>query len=419
VERSPETIDQLRDAAFALATMGDAEVLDGLAAALALWRGPDGYAARAAHDLAEYTGQSADMLRFGLERMLNAHSRDALAAWLADARVEAARATAAHRSDGQAPSLALLRGPSVIAQILAGNVAGLGIVAALEGLLARSAVLLKPAAGDPVTASLFKAAMDRAAPQLGKAIMVRPWTGGDAKVEDEVFNRVDFVVASGGEEMAVALHDRLTTPHLIYGPRVSIGVVGMGWHSAPDSWWEDAVREIVLWDQQGCLSPRILFVAGDQKRFARHLAEVMKHWETVWPARPREAAESSAVHGFRSPYQMAGGNDAGCIEPGNTAWTVVWDPDPTLHAGPPLRVVRVTRRIGMRAMKALLSKNRGRVQGMGTAFLASHGLSWRRVAESGEVPRTAPITSIQEPPAGWRADGRSGLAKLLAHGVSE
>jgi hypothetical protein len=399
--------------------MGDAEVLDGLASALALWSGPDGYAARAAHDLAEHNGQSADMLRFGLERLLSAHSRDALAAWLADSRVEAARAVAARRADGQAPSLALLRGPNVIAQILAGNVAGLGIAAAVEGLLARSAVLLKPASGDPVTSRLFKEALDRAAPQLGKAIVVRSWSGGDARVEDEVFNRVDFVVASGGEEMAVALHERLRTPHLIYGPRVSIGVIGMGWHSAPESWWEEVVREIVLWDQQGCLSPRILFVAGDQKRFARRLAEAMKHWETVWPARPRAAAESAAVHGFRSPYQMAGGTDAGCIEPGNTAWTVVWDSDPTLHAGPPLRVVRVTRRIGMRVLKPLLSMNRGRVQGMGTAFLASHDLAWRRVAESGEVPRTAPLTSIQEPPAGWRADGRSGLAELLAHGVSE
>ena len=416
---SSATIDQLRDAAFTLATMGDAGVLDGLASALALWRGSDGYAARAAHDLGQHNGQSADMLRFGLERFLNAHSRDALAAWLADSRVEAARRAAARRPDGQAPSLALLRGPRVIAQILAGNVAGLGIAAAVEGLLARSAVLLKAASGDPVTPRLFKESLDRAAPKLGQAIVVRTWSGGDARVEDEVFSRVDFVVASGGEEMMAALHDRLKTPHLIYGPRVSIGVVGMGWHSAPESWWEEVVREIVLWDQQGCLSPRILFVAGDQKRFARRLAEAMKHWETVWPARPRGAAESSAVHGFRSPYQMAGGTDAGCIEPGNTAWTVVWDPDPTLDAGPPLRVVRVTPRIGIRAMNSLLSKNRGRVQGMGTAFLASHGLGWRRVAESGEVPWTSPLTSIQEPPAGWRADGRSGLTELLLHGVSE
>jgi len=410
-------VKELRDGAFQLAAAGDDAVLDGLAAALDLWRGESGFAARAARTLHAESGQSEAMLRFGLDRMVAAHSREALKRWLTDARVEAARLAAARHPEGEPPVLATLRGPTVVAQILAGNVAGLAVPAALEALLARSAVLLKPASGDPVTAALWLESLRRAAPLLAGAVAVEPWTGGDRKTEDPVFESVDYVVASGGAEMAVSLGRRLHTPHVIYGPRISVGVVGMAWMQAPETWWEEATREIVLWDQAGCLSPRILFVAGDPRRFAARLAEALSGWETRWPARPRTPEEASAIHQFRAPYEMAAPTSAGCVSPGDTTWTVVWDEDPSLDAGPPARVVRVAHRPSRRAMKELLERNRDRVQGVGLAHLARNELDWKRAAAAAEIPWIGPLTSIQAPPAGWRADGRSGLASLLAEGV--
>src|SRR5258706_420646 len=96
-----EIVARLRDAATPLRTMTDGEVVDSLARALKLWSGEDGLAARAARELAAHRKQSEEMLRFGLERMLEAHSRSALAIWLAEARVEAGRSQAplqtAHR----------------------------------------------------------------------------------------------------------------------------------------------------------------------------------------------------------------------------------------------------------------------------------------------------------------------------------
>lgn len=412
-----EVVKQLRDGAFQLAAAGDEVILDGLAAALESWRGDGGFAARAARDLASATGQSAAMLRYGLDRMVAAHSRDALVQWLTDARVEAARLAASRHPEGEPPALAALRGPTVVAQILAGNVAGLAIPAAVEALLARSAVLLKPASGDPVTAGAFLESLRRTAPLLAGAVAVESWTGGDRETESRVFGSVDYVIASGGETMAASLERRLRLPHLVYGPRISIGVVGMGWMQAPDSWWEEMTREIVLWDQAGCLSPRILFVAGDARRFAASLAESLAGWEARWPARPRTPAEASAIHQFRAPYEMAASTAAGCASPGDTAWTVVWDEDPTLDVGPPCRVVRVSHRPSRRAMKELLERDRGRVQGVGLAHLARNELEWKRAAAAAEVPWIVPLTAIQDPPAGWRADGRSGLAELLAEGT--
>lgn len=412
-----DVIEGLRKASVDLRSMGDAGVLAGLGAALDLWGSEGGPGDRAAASLAREQGASAEMIRFGFRRLVNAHRPEALRQWLSDARVEAARRIAERSRDGRAPDLRELAGPPVVAQVLAGNVAGLSVPAVLEALLARSAVLLKPASGDLHTANAFKAVLEAAAPELSTAVAVEEWRGGAREIEDRVFSGVDFVVAAGGEEMTRDLGSRLRTPHRLYGPRFSIGVVGMDWISAESSWWEEVVREIVLWDQRGCLSPLILFVAGDLKRFSGHLAEALELWETRWPARPLTPDEAVALRGFRAPYEMADGTRAGSLDPGSPAWTVVWDDDPTLDTGPPLRVVRVTRRLGVRDLGGLLGRRPGTVQGMGAAFLTEREVGWKRAAGWAEVPRVCSLTSIQDPPAGWRADGRSGLAELLAfHG---
>ena len=202
---------RLRAAAHELAVVSDDELLVGLGAALALWKGPRGLGADAAAEIASVTGMSEAMLAFGLRRTISAHSRPKLARWLAEARAEAGAETRLDRGTagrGAARDRAP-RGPEVVVQILAGNVAGLAIPATLEALLARSAVLLKPAAEEPVTARLFKESLDRAAPVLGRAVAVAQWKGGDEAVEREVFAAVGLVVASGGAEMVRSVTARV------------------------------------------------------------------------------------------------------------------------------------------------------------------------------------------------------------------
>lgn len=415
------TFARLRAAARELATMGDAELLAGLGAALALWKGPNGLGARAAAEIAGDTGMSEAMLASGLKRVVAAHSRVKLARWLAEARAEARlRAETAGRhigAVGRSPvDRRLLCGPEIVAQILAGNVAGLAIPAALEALLARSAVLLKPAAEERTTARLFKESLDHAAPTLGGAVAVAQWRGGDETVERDVFVAADLVVASGGDAMARSVAERVPGPLLVYGPRISIGVVGGGWREAPDSWWSRIAREIVLWEQAGCLSPRILFVAGDRRRFAAHLAEALARWERRWPAPPRTAAQASAILAHRARYEMGDGVRCGIVAPTAPTWSVVWDDAVSLDAGPGARAVRVTALPRARELGELLAAHRDEVQGMGYACLGARARAFTNAAHAAGVAYTAPLDTIQNPPAGWRADGRSGLAELLRRG---
>ena len=413
-----ETVARLREASKSLRSMPDGEVVDSLARALKLWEGEEGLAMRAARELAAPRKQSEDMLRFGLNRMIHAHSRTALAFWVSEARVEAGRHLALKSPQKPLPDLGNLRGPAVVAQILAGNVPALAVPAALEALLARSAVVLKPADEDTISAQLFKESLDQAAPELSGCVAVERWSGGNDIAEAEVFAAVDYVVASGGSQMVQSLTKRLSSkPHMLYGPRISIGVVGMGWLDAPGSWWEDVAREIALWDQRGCLSPRILFVAGDPERFARRLAPAMSKLEERWPAGPASLGSGTNIISFRAPYEMAKEGKAGIFASKGTAWTVVWDHSTSLEVGPPARAVRITTRPSARDLEALLIKAKGMVQGAGLDFLVRGDVEWRRGLEHGGVGWVAPLTSIQDPPAGWRADGRSGLAELLSRGV--
>jgi hypothetical protein len=360
-------------------------------------------AARAAREIAAVRGSSEPMIRYGLDRMARAHQGPALRAWLSEAREEAGGGTSAPRF-----------GPPVVVQILAGNVAGLAVPAALEALLARSAVLLKPAAEERVAAERFRESLAAAAPRLADAVAVEYWKGGDERLEAEVFAGADLVVGSGGEDVIESL-DRRVSGSLLYGPRISAGVVGFRWPRATASWWRGLGREIALWDQEGCLSPRVLFVAGEPARFAVRLAEALAYWERRWPARPRSAGEAAAVHAWRARCEMAG-KAAGCIASPGTAWTVVWDEEPSLSTGPPHRVVRVTRKPRSEHLERLLGAHRGYVQGLGLSHMVARALPWTNMARRAGVPRVCPLTRIQNPPAGWRADGRSGLVELLRLG---
>lgn len=400
-----DVISELRNEAQKLRMLTDEAVIAGLTSVLDLWRGEQGTVTAAARELSRHTGQSQSMLRFGLDRMVASHTKDTLKQWLFDARREAG---CGGRERMQTRSGDIPAGPELMVQVLAGNIAGLAIPATIEAMLARSAVLLKPASGDPVIPRMLKETMDSGAPELGRAMGVQSWHGGKDAREESILNAADFVVATGGEALDTALPAKLTTPYLIYGPRITVAVVGEGWTGAPPVWWEEVVREIVLWDQRGCLSPRVLLVMGNTKEFARRLAAEFERREKRWPARPLSWGAAAEVHAFRARFLMGVGDQTGCLEPGTTAWTVVWDQTRDLRTGPPARAVRVTAIAGPGEVAGRLEESRDRIQGLGLAFLdPDPAWEW--------IPRISDLTCIQDPPAGWRADGRSGLAHLLSH----
>ena len=125
---------------------------------------------------------------------------------------------------------------------------------------------------------------------------------------------------------------------------------------------------------------------------------------------------AAAIHAFRARYEMKDDGRAGIEAPAGTAWTVVWDADPPLAAGPPARVVRVVGVPDLAWLERGLAEAPEPVQGAGLAGFAGEDAMASRLLLWG-VARVSPLTAIQDPPAGWRADGRSGLVQLLRAGI--
>lgn len=381
-----------------MAALDDETLVKTLAGSVERWEKAAGGLESAVTALARDRGDAPAMLRFGFRRLVAAHDAAGLHAWLRSAQDESGGAG---------------RGPALLVQVLAGNVPGLALPAILEALLARSAVIVKPAAEDRHTAPGFRAALTSEAPLLSRAVAVVSWRGGDRAAEDAAFSRADAIVASGGDAALDAIAERAPRTLLRHGPRISVGVVGEAWRDLPPEWWTAVSGEIALWDQKGCLSPLVLCVGGDRPAFAGRLAEAMAAREREWPAPPRPPGDAAAIHAYRARHAM--GAETGVREPGDGAWTVVWDGAAGLDAGPPHRVVRVAPALAPRELVGLLrAPEAPEVQGIGLAALDPPDTEeWRAAGTAAGVGRVCPLHAIQDPPAGWRADGRSGLAELL------
>ncbi len=102
-----------------------------------------------------------------------------------------------------------------------------------------------------------------------------------------------------------------------------------------------AARDIVAWNQDGCLSPQTVFVAaGSEVAFARALAARLEEAERRWPRGPIDPARSLAIHAARAEARMRSGGRAWGSE-GGTAWTVLYDERPGLDFTPLARTAWV------------------------------------------------------------------------------
>ena len=105
---------------------------------------------------------------------------------------------------------------------------------------------------------------------------------------------------------------------------------------------------MALYDQQGCLSPQLVYVeeggAVTPKEFAAFLATSLAHWQTELPRGPVPPEVSTAIRTVRdeAEWQALAGKDIVLhASPNGTDWTVVYDADPTFVQSPLYRTIRV------------------------------------------------------------------------------
>ncbi len=301
------------------------------------------------------------------------------------------------------------RGYPLIGHVIAGNTPLLAWVSIIRALLVRSASLVKlPSTASAQWAYLFQRSLREVAPEIAACVHLVQWPGGTSALEAALCAESDLVMAHGSDATLRDLRALCPkeAPFVGYGHRVSLGVL------LPDADAKEAAdgfaKDVLLYDQGGCLSPQTVFVVGDGNKtihFASLLAEALREKAQKYPLPVRAERAAGAVAEARALAWMEEGNRL--WEDPARRWTVIARPRSRFAASPTFGVVSVQPLAALDDLPEAVSPVADRVQGCAVAG----GLT-----DGGYLPGISLLCGpgeLQAPPLAWRQDGRDVLRVLL------
>ena len=370
-----------------LSQMPQAEIVDALCKIGCRWRDPSDHLRREAETWTEPFPFA--MVQVSLDALLDSLTPDALWALI------------------DAESVRDALGYPMIGHVIAGNTPLLGWVSVIRALLVRSTSLVKlPSDASARWAFAFRQSLAEVAPPLAACVSFAEWPGGTTDLDAALCVQSDLVIAHGSDGTLDALraHCPPQTPFVGYGHRMSFGLL------LPDADTEGAARgfakDILLYDQGGCLSPQVLYVIGsfdDAKRFAAVLADALCGVSAEFPLPVRAAAASSAVSEARALASME--EHAAIWKDAERRWTIIARPQSAWRGSPTFGVVSVQPLPTLQDLPEAVASVAGRLQGCAVAG-----------DFAGYLPGVSYLCrpgSMQAPPLAWRQDGRDILRVLL------
>ena len=389
------------------------------------WRRPDYKFRRLALEHGPATaGFSRATLERGLDALFAQFTAESFRALLTQELGDARRLDG-FAAEGAGKKTSMAVAPELIAHICAGNLPNPAIVSIASGLLLRSAQFVKCARGADLLPRLFAHSICEADKKPGACIEIAVWRGGDEALEGELFAHADCVTATGSEATLASIRSRLPVAKrfLGYGHKLSFAFVSS---DAFDGGRlrhiiENAAADVTAWDQQGCLSPHVIYVetGGDvtPEKFAEILAEELARRETSEPRGEISAEEAAAIALRRGIYEIRAAHEPEatrhwCSE-GSTAWTVVFEAEPRFQMSCLNRFIYVKSAANLTEALQAADAVRGNVSTVGIA--SGEGKRPKLAAELARwgVTRICPLGEMQNPPLTWRHDGRRALGDLI------
>ena len=367
--------------------------------------------------LPETTGLSAAMIRHVLPLIFREYRADRIEALCVD---ELGCLEVLDRFVPSVSGQKRASGPPLMTHVLAGNVPGAGLDSVIFSLLVKSATLVKTSSAEPVLPALFAGSIRDIDPNLGDCLSVVSWPGGNTALEDLAYGRADVVVASGSDASLAAIRKRTRGQFIGYGHKVSFGLVTKESLTEAEETAHKAAYDVALYDQQGCLSPQLIYVeeggAVTPKEFAALLATGLAHWQTELPRGPVSPEVSTAIRRARdeAEWQALAGKDVVLhTSPRGTDWTVVYDADPTFVQSPLYRTIRVKPLRDIRRLGAVLDAWQPYLEAVGVAAGLERMATLADTLGALGVSRVCPIGTMQHPPLSWRHGGRPRVGDLV------
>jgi hypothetical protein len=327
-------------------------------------------------------------------------------------------------TDRPEPRLAMACGPELIAIIAAGNVPASALASLTLGWLVRAAQFLKCSRGTSLLPRLFAHSIHQVEPKLASCVEIAEWTGGEPRLEDPLFEEADCVAASGTDETLSDIRRRLPLRKrfIAYGHRVSFAFIAgrMLTGLSTPKLVRRAADDVVAWNQQGCLSPHVIFVerggATSPEAFAESLATELAAREQTEPRGEIPLADSAAIAARRDFYRVreAASSETRlwCSE-GSTSWTVVYEGDARFQLSCLNRFIYVKAAVDLTEVLHQSEHVRGQVSAVGLAAPEENAEELAVQLARWGVTRICPLGRMQVPPLTWRHDGRPALGDLI------
>jgi hypothetical protein len=315
-------------------------------------------------------------------------------------------------------------GPQLLAHVAAGNIPNPALMSLTLGLLTRSAQFMKCASGASLLPRLFAHSLYEADPKLGACLELAEWRGGKTDLEAALFAEADCVTATGGDETLSAIRARLPARvrFLGYGQQVSFGLLTR--EALQDETIaglvSDVADDVVAWDQNGCLSPHVVYVeergAVESDRFAALLAAELMRRETAEPRGQIPVEESAVIASRRVLYETLAthrGDVKLWQSEGSTAWTVVFEHETRFHFSPLNRFVFVKPVPDLAAVLRGIDELKGKVSTVAIAAPPDRRQDVAAQLARWGITRICAPGQMQNPPLTWRHDGRPPLGDLV------
>lgn len=403
-----EQLAELREAGVKLRRRPARETHASLARALELWASPDSsWRRRLEQELPGATGFSRENVREGLARGLAPFRGEA---WLALVRAELGDPARLDAAQGS-----MLSGFDATAVVLAGSIPQPTLLALLSPLALRSPVLAKPASRDPVTAGLVAESIAEVDPELGRCIAIARFGSGDEACLRALLE-ADCVAATGSDASIAALAARVLPKQRLIasGHRLSLAALG------PEALRGDALAaaaeaialDAALWDQQGCLSPLVVYAVGSDREAPDRLAEALARALASLERRlPRGQLEAAAAAAFRqecdgAELRAAAGGGVRLLGGPAQRYAVVREADSAPRPAPLNRFLRVS---PVENPEEMLASIRPLAAHLAGVALAGFGRDLDRVARGLAdlgASRLCPPGELQSPPLAWHHEGR-------------
>ena len=316
------------------------------------------------------------------------------------------------------------RGPELLVHITAGVLPNPALTSIVLGLLIRSAQFVKCARGTSFLPRMFAHSLYAIHPKIASCLEIAEWQGGNETLETALFAHAHCLTATGSDETLASIRQRLPikSRFIGYGHKISCSYIArealVRYRRA--ELVASVAEDILAWNQLGCLSPHVVYVENGggipPAEFAEFLAGELANREQDEPRGELAPQDAAAITTRRMVYQVRaaeGEHTKLWTSQNSTAWTVVYEEDPTFHLSCLNRFIYVKQLAGLDQLMISIAHLQGSVS---TVALAAPGARFSEIALAlarWGVSRVCPAGQMQNPPLTWRHDGRPALADLI------